>query len=152
MALVAVFGASGRQGLAQVRQLKAAGHDVRAISRSADPFYGETFEDVLGGRQLGLDPSEEQMDKAAHALVRALYLSKELLGPDRIYLCGGVLLSRWMKARLSVLLKEKRLGREYWLPHGAANVVVSYSPFGRDAGLYGAAALALFPPIGVFRE
>jgi uncharacterized protein YbjT (DUF2867 family) len=46
MALVAVFGASGRQGLAQVRQLKAAGHDVRAISRSADPFYGETFENV----------------------------------------------------------------------------------------------------------
>jgi uncharacterized protein YbjT (DUF2867 family) len=46
MALVAVFGASGRQGLAQVRQLKAAGHDVRAISRRADPFYGETFENV----------------------------------------------------------------------------------------------------------
>ena len=43
MALVAVFGASGRQGLAQVRQLKAAGHDVRAISRRADPFYGEDF-------------------------------------------------------------------------------------------------------------
>jgi uncharacterized protein YbjT (DUF2867 family) len=46
MALVAVFGASGRQGLAQVRQLRAAGHRVRAISRSADPFYGEAFEDV----------------------------------------------------------------------------------------------------------
>ena len=46
MALVAVFGASGRQGLAQVRQLKAAGHEVRAISRRADPFYGETFENV----------------------------------------------------------------------------------------------------------
>lgn len=46
MALVAVFGASGRQGLAQVRQLKAAGHEVRAISRRANPFYGETFENV----------------------------------------------------------------------------------------------------------
>lgn len=46
MALVAVFGASGRQGLAQVRQLKAAGHDVRAISRRADPFYGEHFDNV----------------------------------------------------------------------------------------------------------
>jgi uncharacterized protein YbjT (DUF2867 family) len=43
MAQVAVFGASGRQGLAQVRQLKAAGHDVVAISRSEDPFYGEDF-------------------------------------------------------------------------------------------------------------
>ncbi len=46
MALVAVFGASGRQGLAQVRQLKAAGHDVRAISRRADPFYGEDFGEI----------------------------------------------------------------------------------------------------------
>lgn len=31
---VAVFGASARPGLAQVRQLRAAGHEVRAISRS----------------------------------------------------------------------------------------------------------------------
>jgi uncharacterized protein YbjT (DUF2867 family) len=46
MALVAVFGASGRQGLAQVRQLRAAGHRVRAISRRADPFYGEDFGEV----------------------------------------------------------------------------------------------------------
>jgi len=46
MATVAVFGASGRQGLAQVRQLVAAGYRVRALSRSEDPFYGETFKDV----------------------------------------------------------------------------------------------------------
>ena len=46
MALVAVFGASGRQGLAQVRQLKLAGHEVRAISRREDPFYGEDFGEV----------------------------------------------------------------------------------------------------------
>lgn len=46
MTLVAVFGASGRQGLAQVRQLRAAGHKVRAISRRADPFYGEHYDDV----------------------------------------------------------------------------------------------------------
>ena len=43
MAFVAVFGASGRQGLAQVRQLSKARHRVRAISRRRDPFYGETF-------------------------------------------------------------------------------------------------------------
>jgi uncharacterized protein YbjT (DUF2867 family) len=46
MALVVVFGASGRQGLAQVRQLKLAGHDVRAISRREDPFLGEDFGEV----------------------------------------------------------------------------------------------------------
>ena len=37
---VAVIGASGRQGGAQVRQLVAAGFNVKALSRSADPFYG----------------------------------------------------------------------------------------------------------------
>ena len=29
---------------------------------------------------------------------------------------------------------------------------VEKSPFGEDAGLFGAAALALYPPIGVFEE
>ena len=46
MALVVVFGAAGRQGLAQVRQLKRAGHQVRAISRRSDPFLGEDFGEV----------------------------------------------------------------------------------------------------------
>lgn len=46
MALVAVFGASGRQGMAQVRQLKAAGHAVRAISRRPDPFIGEDYGEI----------------------------------------------------------------------------------------------------------
>ena len=43
MGFVTVFGASGRQGLAQVRKLVKAGKHVRAISRRADPFYGERF-------------------------------------------------------------------------------------------------------------
>jgi uncharacterized protein YbjT (DUF2867 family) len=43
MSFVTVFGVSGRQGLAQVRQLVKAGRHVRAISRRADPFYGEMF-------------------------------------------------------------------------------------------------------------
>jgi len=43
MRTITVFAASGRQGLAQIRQLTRAGYAVRAISRSADPFYGETF-------------------------------------------------------------------------------------------------------------
>jgi uncharacterized protein YbjT (DUF2867 family) len=40
---VAVIGASGRQGGAQVRKLLEAGFAVRAISRSADPFGGESM-------------------------------------------------------------------------------------------------------------
>jgi len=40
MALVSVVGATGRQGLAQMRQLAAAGHKVRALSRSENPDLG----------------------------------------------------------------------------------------------------------------
>lgn len=40
MALITVVGASGRQGMAQVRQALAAGYDVRALSRQPDPFAG----------------------------------------------------------------------------------------------------------------
>ena len=40
MSLVAVVGATGRQGLAQIRQLAAAGHKVRALSRSETPNLG----------------------------------------------------------------------------------------------------------------
>ena len=43
MSFVTVFAASGRQGLAQVRQLIKAGRKVRAVSRRTDPFLGENF-------------------------------------------------------------------------------------------------------------
>jgi uncharacterized protein YbjT (DUF2867 family) len=46
MALVSVIGASGRQGLAQIRQLKAAGYEVRAISRNPDQFAGTDNDDL----------------------------------------------------------------------------------------------------------
>ena len=39
---IAIIGASGRQGGAQVRHAAAAGFNVRAPSRSVDPFYGTT--------------------------------------------------------------------------------------------------------------
>ncbi len=44
MALITVIGASGRQGMAQVKQALAAGYDVRAISRQKDPFAGAKIE------------------------------------------------------------------------------------------------------------
>jgi len=46
MALITVIGASGRQGLAQVRQALKAGYDVRAISRQEDPFAGAKIEGI----------------------------------------------------------------------------------------------------------
>ena len=39
MARITVIGASGRQGLAQVRQALAAGYDVRAISRRPETGF-----------------------------------------------------------------------------------------------------------------
>lgn len=47
MRTVAVIGASGRQGGAQVRQLAKAGFAVRALSRSADPFHGAGAPDTV---------------------------------------------------------------------------------------------------------
>ena len=46
MALITVIGASGRQGLAQVKKALEAGYDVRAISRQEDPFAGYDIKGV----------------------------------------------------------------------------------------------------------
>lgn len=46
MALVSVIGATGRQGLAQIRQLLAAGHSVRALSRNPNPDLGPTNAEI----------------------------------------------------------------------------------------------------------
>ena len=40
MSLVSVVGSTGRQGLAQIRQLAASGRKVRALSRSETPDLG----------------------------------------------------------------------------------------------------------------
>jgi uncharacterized protein YbjT (DUF2867 family) len=47
---VTVFGASGRQGLAQIRQLVAQGFWVRAVTRSPERFYAPEFEGVSAVR------------------------------------------------------------------------------------------------------
>ena len=46
MALITVIGASGRQGLAQVRQALKAGYEVRAISRRPDALAGAPVEGI----------------------------------------------------------------------------------------------------------
>jgi uncharacterized protein YbjT (DUF2867 family) len=78
MAYVAVFGASGRQGLAQVRQLSAAGHRVRALSRRADPFYGEHFENV---DVVAADIVDDASIAKAFAGVDAVFYTHPLRGP-----------------------------------------------------------------------
>jgi uncharacterized protein YbjT (DUF2867 family) len=85
MALVVVFGAAGRQGMAQVRQLKAAGHEVRAISRRADPFLGEDFGAV---EITAADLRDEDSVAAAMAGADAAFYTHPLKAP--VSLVDGV--------------------------------------------------------------
>jgi len=88
---------------------------------------GQTFEELLGGASLsGLMAESEAQDKARFAAVRAVRTLQALYLPDAVVLCGGVGLSDW-------------LGLEDL-------VTVHRSPYGEDAGLFGAAWLALMPP------
>lgn len=86
----------------------------------------ETFESLLGGLSLGKEPSVQERGSANEALAGAISLIEGLYLPEAIVLCGGVGLSDWLDARSRIELVR--------------------SPFGQDAGLFGAAALALFPP------
>lgn len=84
------------------------------------------FEEVLGGARLeivGKQPTPEAVARARQAARRAVETVSLLFMPDEIVLCGGVGLADWLDIDLPL------------------------SPFGADAGLYGAAALAIWPPI-----
>ena len=87
---------------------------------------GETYEALLGGLHLGKEPSDAQKAGALRALEGAVEALRGLYFPDDVVVCGSVGLSDWLAPELA------RLG-------------AVASPFGADAGLYGAAALALFP-------
>jgi putative N-acetylmannosamine-6-phosphate epimerase/predicted NBD/HSP70 family sugar kinase len=88
---------------------------------------GQTFEELMGGIHLANQSDEAYKPVAITALEEALFAIRNLYFPDDIVIAGSVGLSDWMRPNLA------KLG-------------VLASPFGVDAGLYGAAALALFPP------
>lgn len=88
---------------------------------------GATFEQLLGGASLSPTPSPEQITKALSAFFQAGIVLQEMYFPDEIVACGAVALSEWMAPYLR-------------------SPGLSATPFGLDAGLYGAAALVLFPP------
>lgn len=96
---------------------------------------GRTFEELLGGLQLTEHPSDEQKRLARLAFVEAVRTVAMTHFPERIVLCGGVGLGDWLDPRVEI---------ERHTIQSAAPV--DRSPFGHDAGLYGAAALALYPP------
>ncbi|HEY0866835.1 MAG TPA: putative N-acetylmannosamine-6-phosphate 2-epimerase [Fimbriimonas sp.] len=87
---------------------------------------GRTYEELLGGIHITKSPTEEQQELSVRALEGAIAAVRGLYFPDDIVVCGSVGLSPWLSPHLD------RLG-------------AVASPLGHDAGLYGAAALALFP-------
>jgi uncharacterized protein YbjT (DUF2867 family) len=105
MALVAVFGASGRQGLAQIRQLVKAGHDVRALSRAEDPFYGEQFQ---GSGKISVQPADVTDDKSLRDAVKGVdavfYTHPVREAPNRI---------EWVE-RVGQASAEAGVGRMVW--------------------------------------
>lgn len=91
--------------------------------------YGGTIESVLGGANLS-DEEDADHEPALEAARAAIEAIRGMFFADAIVVCGGVGSSRWFRESM-----EPLAGR--WNLH--------WSPFGADATLYGAAALALFP-------
>ncbi len=87
---------------------------------------GPTFEELMGGIHITSEPTDEQKERAIVALKGAVSALQGLYYPDDIVVCGSVGMSDWMA------------------PH-VADLGLTPSPFGHDAGIYGAAALVLFP-------
>jgi putative N-acetylmannosamine-6-phosphate epimerase/predicted NBD/HSP70 family sugar kinase len=91
------------------------------------PFEGSTIEEALGGAALSSGTTtQERARRAFHA---ALHIIEKLLCPEEIVISGGVGVSEWLHEQNGESLPRYEL-----------------SPFGEDAGLFGAAALALYPP------
>ena len=88
---------------------------------------GRTVEDLLGGASLTPYPSKDAIEDARIAFQTAVRTSREMYYPEVIVIAGSVGLSDWLRPTV------EELG-------------CTISPFGAEAGLKGAAALALFPP------
>jgi N-acetylmannosamine-6-phosphate 2-epimerase / N-acetylmannosamine kinase len=91
---------------------------------------GFTYEELLGGAALSPEPSRDAKTAALKAFFQAGITLQEMLFPDEIVVCGAVGLSDWM----APFLRSPGL-----VP----------SPLGAEAGLFGAAMLALYPPPGI---
>jgi len=89
---------------------------------------GERCEDVLGGAALGMNPSVAHQEAAIAAAQYALRTARGLYHPEIVVMAGGVGTAEWL------------------LPHLDD---VELTPYGDNAGLMGAAWLALRPPQGM---
>jgi len=87
---------------------------------------GATFEQMLGGAALSPSPNPSQKSTALQAFLQAGIVLQEMYFPEQIVVCGAVGLSDWLAPYLQ-------------------SPGLTASPFGIDAGIYGAAALTLYP-------
>jgi putative N-acetylmannosamine-6-phosphate epimerase len=88
-------------------------------------------EDVLGGLALGGKPPLD-IPQFFDSLQGLIDIVRGLYAPEDIVLCGGVGFADWFGT--------------FWSQNPDMLAGVCLSPFGTDAGLQGAAALALWPP------
>lgn len=88
---------------------------------------GDTVESALGGFGLTDKPTKEQQYAALDAVFAVVQVARKTLFPDSIVVCGGVGLAPWMEKPLDTM-------------------DCAFSPYGSEAGLHGAASIALNPP------
>ena len=112
MALITVVGASGRQGMAQVRQALAAGYEVRALSRHADPFEGARIEGVERVEVRPIDLYEPETYTAAFEGTDYIFYTHPLQArADRAVLVGEV-----GKAGAAAGVKRVVWNTSSWIP------------------------------------
>ena len=112
MALITVVGASGRQGMAQVRQALAAGYDVRALSRQDDPFAGAKIDGVERVEVRPIDLYEHESYAAAFEDSDYIFYTHPLQArADRAVLVGDV-----GKAGAAAGVKRVVWNTSSWIP------------------------------------
>ena len=112
MALITVVGASGRQGMAQVRQALAAGYDVRALSRQVDPFAGAKIDGVERVEVRPLDLYDPESYAAAFEGSDYIFYTHPLQArADRAVLVGDV-----GKAGAAAGVKRVVWNTSSWIP------------------------------------
>lgn len=91
------------------------------------PFEDGTVEHALGGASLGVAPNRDLRIRARRAFRMCVQVVRDVWLADLVFVCGGVASADWLSEEIEAF-------------------GLTPSPFGDDAGLYGAAALALHPP------